>query len=73
MPIYEFRCKKCKNIFESLIFSSMEEKKLSCPKCGAIKVEKVMSVSAKRKSNGSSASAGSSCSASSCPPGCSCH
>ena len=26
MPIYEFRCKKCKNIFESLIFSPAEEK-----------------------------------------------
>ena len=50
MPIYEFRCKKCKNIFESLIFSSTEEKKLSCPKCGAKKPEKVMSVSAGRKS-----------------------
>jgi putative FmdB family regulatory protein len=73
MPIYEFRCKKCKNIFESLIFSAAEEKGLSCPKCGAKKAEKVMSVSAKRKSKGSSDSTGSSCSASSCPPGCSCH
>ena len=53
MPIYEFRCKKCKNIFESLIFSAAEEKGLSCPKCGVKKAEKVMSVSAKRKSNGS--------------------
>jgi putative FmdB family regulatory protein len=70
MPIYEFRCKKCKKIFESLIFSPSEEKGLSCPKCGAKKAEKVMSVfSGGKKSNGSS---GSSCSATSCPPGCSC-
>jgi len=73
MPIYEFKCKKCKNIFESIIFSPADEKDLSCPKCGTKKAEKIMSVSAKRKSKGSSGSTGSSCSATSCPPGCSCH
>lgn len=26
MPIYEFRCKKCKHIFESLIFSRKKKK-----------------------------------------------
>jgi len=26
MPIYEFRCKKCKNIFGKLIFSSKKKK-----------------------------------------------
>ena len=70
MPIYEFRCKKCKNIFESLIFSSMEEKKLSCPECGTKKPQKVMSVFAGGKSNCSS------CSSTSCSSGCSsgcCH
>ncbi|MGA2780502.1 MAG: zinc ribbon domain-containing protein [Smithella sp.] len=70
MPIYEFRCKKCKNIFESLIFSSVEEKKLSCPKCGTKKPQKVMSVFAGGKSNCSS------CSSTSCSSGCSsgcCH
>jgi len=67
MPIYEFRCKKCKKIFESLIFSPAEEKGLSCPKCGAKKPQKVMSVFAGGKSNCSS------CSSTSCSPGCSCH
>ncbi|MBP9013844.1 MAG: zinc ribbon domain-containing protein [Smithella sp.] len=73
MPIYEFRCKKCKKVFENLILSPAEEKGLSCPECGGKQAEKVMSVSARRKSKGSSSSAGSSCSATSCPPGCSCH
>ncbi|MBN1365476.1 MAG: zinc ribbon domain-containing protein [Syntrophaceae bacterium] len=73
MPIYEFKCKKCKNIFERLIFSPTEEGVLSCPQCGAKQAEKVMSAPARRKSKGSSDSAGSSCSATSCPPGCSCH
>jgi putative FmdB family regulatory protein len=67
MPIYEFKCKKCKKIFESLIFSSMEEKNISCPKCGAKKPQKMMSVFAGGKSNCSS------CSSTSCSPGCSCH
>jgi len=65
MPIYEFRCKKCKKIFESLIFSSTEEKKLSCPKCGTKKPQKVMSVFADGNSNCSS------CSSTSCSSGCS--
>ncbi|MCG6538311.1 MAG: zinc ribbon domain-containing protein [Syntrophales bacterium LBB04] len=44
MPIYEFRCKKCKNIFESLIFSPADEKGLSCPKCGSKRSQKIMSI-----------------------------
>ncbi|MGD0277939.1 MAG: FmdB family zinc ribbon protein [Smithella sp.] len=67
MPIYEFKCKKCKKIFESLILSPKEENKLSCPECGTKKPQKVMSVFAGGKSNGST------CSSTSCPPGCSCH
>jgi putative FmdB family regulatory protein len=54
MPIYEFRCKKCKNIFETLIFSPAEEKKLSCPKCGTKGTEKLMSVFAGGKADCSS-------------------
>ncbi|MBN1470765.1 MAG: zinc ribbon domain-containing protein [Syntrophaceae bacterium] len=70
MPIYEFRCKKCKKIFESLVFSSSEEKKLACPKCGTKQPQKVMSVFAGGKSGCSSCSS-SSCS--SCGSSGSCH
>ena len=63
MPIFEFKCKKCKNKFEELIFSSAEEKKLVCPKCGSKKTEKLMSVFAGSKS-GCSSCASTSCSTS---------
>ena len=63
MPIFEFKCKKCKNIFEELIYSSAEEKKLVCPQCGSKKTEKLMSVFAGSKSSCSSC-ASTSCSTS---------
>jgi putative FmdB family regulatory protein len=62
MPIYEFKCKKCKNIFEELIFSSADEKNTTCPKCGSKKNEKLMSVFAGGKSGCSS------CTSTSCSP-----
>jgi len=34
MPIYEFKCNKCGNVFEQLILSSDEEDKLTCTSCG---------------------------------------
>jgi putative FmdB family regulatory protein len=43
MPIYEFKCKKCGNTFEKLIFSSDEEAKLACPLCGERDTCKLMS------------------------------
>jgi putative FmdB family regulatory protein len=63
MPIFEFRCKKCKNIFEELIFSSADQKKIACPKCGSQRSEKLMSVFAGGKSDCSSC-ASTSCSTS---------
>ncbi|MCU0289841.1 MAG: zinc ribbon domain-containing protein, partial [Acidobacteria bacterium] len=44
MPIFEFKCKKCKNVFEELIYSSADQKKITCPKCGSQRSEKLMSV-----------------------------
>ncbi|MBA2849627.1 zinc ribbon domain-containing protein [Thermosulfuriphilus ammonigenes] len=41
MPIYEFVCKKCGQIFERLVFSSQE--KVLCPKCKAEEVQKLLS------------------------------
>ena len=34
MPIYEFKCNRCGNIFEQLVFSSDGEDKPICPCCG---------------------------------------
>lgn len=40
MPIYEFQCTKCKEIFEDLV--SIGQKTHKCPLCGA-KSKKIMS------------------------------
>ncbi len=42
MPIYEYRCKKCNNTFEKLVFAG-EEDDVKCPECGNKDVEKVIS------------------------------
>ncbi len=41
MPLYEYKCKKCGNSFEELVFG---EEKVKCPKCGSEEVEKLLSV-----------------------------
>ncbi len=41
MPIYEFRCLKCKTDFEALVFGSND--KITCPKCKGKKLERLMS------------------------------
>ena len=48
MPIYEYRCLKCRHEFGQLIRSSDEEKSLVCPKCGKKDLEKKLSVFAAR-------------------------
>ncbi len=42
MPIYEYRCNKCKEEFEKLIFSTSAA--VCCPKCSSDKVIKKMSL-----------------------------
>jgi len=43
MPIYEYTCKKCNKIFESLVLSSRDIKGIHCPECGSEEVEKMLS------------------------------
>ncbi|MGC8927009.1 MAG: FmdB family zinc ribbon protein [Myxococcota bacterium] len=70
MPIYEYRCRVCKNIFEELVRSGEQE--INCPECKSKDVEKLISTFANLGGEGKSQS-GSSCS--SCSSGnCShCH
>ncbi len=47
MPIYEYKCKNCDEIFEELVVSnSTPDSKISCPKCGKNKAEKLISATA---------------------------
>jgi putative FmdB family regulatory protein len=41
VPLYEYRCEKCENEFETLVLSSGE--KISCPECGSGDIEKLFS------------------------------
>ena len=42
MPIYEYRCEKCKTVFEKLIFAGDKED-INCPKCDSREVIKIIS------------------------------
>ncbi len=43
MPIYEFRCLKCQELFEFLAVRSEDTMETRCPHCGAEDFERVMS------------------------------
>jgi len=65
MPIYEFRCNTCEEVFEVLFFSISEKREVLCPKCNSDQVEKLMSVFGGSYGSTSSSSC-STCSSSSC-------
>ena len=43
MPIFEFRCLECGNLFEKLFFNSKEKVDIKCPDCGSQSFERVVS------------------------------
>lgn len=49
MPIYEYKCPKCGEEFEEIVFGDDTP---ACPKCGEAKTEKLMSC-CRHKSGGS--------------------
>ena len=54
MPIYEYRCEECRNLFEVLSTSAADTKESKCPKCGSGKVKKTISASSFRINSASS-------------------
>ena len=72
MPIYEYRCLKCDEEFETLVFGSKD--KVNCPHCKGDKLERLMSGYAFKSSGNFTPSSGSancsSCSSTNCS---SCH
>lgn len=54
MPIFEYKCKKCGQKFEKLVFG---KEKIKCPNCGSTSLTKLFStfsVSTKSESRNSS-------------------
>jgi putative FmdB family regulatory protein len=65
MPIYEYRCKQCGNKFDKLVKLSTKTSEIECPKCGAHKADKSVSLFG---TSGNTSSSGAALSASSCGP-----
>lgn len=57
MPIYEFRCEGCGQVFEHLALTSKEQKQACCPECGGKALSRVMSSCASVVESGSSCGA----------------
>ncbi len=55
MPIYEYRCDECRNLFEVLATSPTGGEEVRCTQCGSHKVKKTISASSFRINSGSSA------------------
>jgi putative FmdB family regulatory protein len=45
MPIYEFRCLKCQEVFEILMMNTQDEMEMKCPHCASEDFERVLSTS----------------------------
>jgi putative FmdB family regulatory protein len=52
MPIFEYQCKECQEIFESLQLSRATEEDTECPSCGCEATERVVSTFATSGGNG---------------------
>ena len=43
MPIFEFRCLGCGNLFEKIFMRSDEDAEMECPECRSTSLERVVS------------------------------
>ena len=53
MPIYEFKCLTCHDIFELLLINKDHSLELQCPKCHSEDLERVLSATGYAMGNGS--------------------
>ncbi|MEA2084681.1 MAG: zinc ribbon domain-containing protein [Thermodesulfobacteriota bacterium] len=44
MPIYEYLCNNCRNVFETIVTSSCSSGEIVCKKCGSSDVKKTISL-----------------------------
>jgi len=51
MPLYEYRCPKCKLEFERILFAT-EKETVACPQCHAPNAERLLSVFSAGPSSG---------------------
>jgi putative FmdB family regulatory protein len=65
MPVYDYKCQKCRKVFEKFLRTFSAADSVKCEKCGSSQVKKLVSCCA-ISSGGKSESQGSSKSSSSC-------
>ena len=54
MPIYEYRCRKCGEVFERIMKVNARGDSLICPNCGEKKADKILSMFSSSKGSDSS-------------------
>jgi len=59
MPIYEYHCCSCGKDFETFVWSSRDEEKVTCPACGKDDVKRLLSSFSCQGSLANAAGAGS--------------
>jgi putative FmdB family regulatory protein len=60
MPIYEYQCRRCGEVFERIMKVNEKSDTLTCPYCGEKKPEKILSSFSSSKGSESSSSCSSS-------------
>ena len=69
MPIYEFKCLECNDIFELLLINKSQSPELQCPRCNAENIERVLSTTGYTIDSGSGQPTGAVSQARTCPGG----
>jgi len=65
MPLYEYKCQDCGQLFEILQRASEDNSSLQCPSCGSSKLRREFSVF--NTNNGNSNTGNDSCPTGTCP------
>lgn len=69
MPIYEFKCLKCNDIFELLLMNKSQSLKLQCPKCHSEDLERIISAAGYAMGSGNNPRKGAISQSRTCPSG----
>jgi putative FmdB family regulatory protein len=67
MPLYEYACQTCEHTFETLVLNG---EKVECPECHGHKLERLLSVPARPKTESTSLPLGCNSNLPPCGPGC---
>ena len=61
MPIHEYACEPCDEVFEALILNRGDEERVACPACGSVEVTRLISRPAAARTTGGGRRPGPSC------------